>query len=237
VRLQKYMAEAGVASRRKCEELIMEGRVQVNGAVVTQLGTTVEPGRDIVVFNGKKLNFEPKKYILFNKPPHVMCTSDDPQGRQTVQDYFKDLGLRLYTVGRLDYDTEGLLIVTNDGEFANALAHPRHNIDKTYYVVCRGAVSPQELITLRTGVRLEDGMTAPAKVRVIKNTPQTSQLLISIHEGRNRQVRRMFAALDHEVTFLRRENVGPLGLEGVAPGKWRELSEGEVQLLKKLAGK
>ncbi|MGI6150614.1 MAG: pseudouridine synthase [Christensenellales bacterium] len=230
MRLQKYLAEAGVASRRKCEEYIQAGRVSVNGSIVTELGTKVQEG-DTVCFDGKPLKLEKKVCILFYKPSQVMCTNSDPQGRPTVLDYFKHLGLRLFTVGRLDYDTEGLILVTNDGELANQLAHPRHEVKKTYYVVCRGKLSREALQRLREGVEIDGKRTAPAKVKVISSNEKNTRLHITLHEGRNRQVRKMCYAVGHDVSFLRRESVGGLDLSGLRPGEWRYLTPGEIQAL------
>ncbi len=234
MRLQKYLAQAGVASRRKSEEYIQAGRVSVNGAVVTELGTKVEAG-DTVCFDGKKVEFEPTVCILFYKPSQVMCTSDDPQGRPIVNDYFRELPLRLYTVGRLDYDTEGLLLVTNDGELANLLTHPSHEIEKTYYVVCRNQLTHEETARLRSGVLVDGRPTAPAKVRVLRAGRDNTRLMMTIHEGRNRQVRKMLYAVGHDVTFLRREQLGHLTLEGLEPGQWRYLTEAETEELRRMA--
>ncbi len=159
-----------------------------------------------------------------------MCTSSDPQGRPTALDYFKDLGLRLYTVGRLDYDTEGLLLVTNDGELANRLTHPSHEVEKTYYVVCRGKLDREALQRLREGVEIDKKPTVPAKVKVVSSNEQNTRMYITIHEGRNRQVRKMCYAVGYDVTFLRRESEGGLNLDGLRPGEWRYLTP-ETQAL------
>lgn len=235
MRLQKYLAHAGVASRRKSEEYIRDGRVAVNGAVVTEMGVEVQEG-DRVTFDGAEVTFEQQVCILFYKPSQVMCTSDDPQGRPIVNDYFRSLGLRLYTVGRLDYDTEGLLLVTNDGEIANLLTHPSHEIEKTYFVVCRGKLTREETTRLREGVEIDGRKTAPAKVKILRAGEDNTRLLITIHEGRNRQIRKMMYAVGHDVTFLRRERVGNLTLEGLQPGQWRYLSTSELKELTALAG-
>lgn len=219
-----------MASRRKSEEYIQAGRVSVNGLVVTELGTKVEEGDDVLV-DGKPLKPEKKVCILFYKPSQVMCTSSDPQGRPTVLDYFKELGLRLYTVGRLDYDTEGLLLVTNDGELANRLAHPSHEVPKTYYVVCRGKLEREALQRLREGVEIDKKPTAPAKVKVVSSNEGNTRMYITIHEGRNRQIRKMCYAVGHDVTFLRRESEGGLNLDGLRPGEWRYLSPRETEAL------
>ena len=198
--------------------------------MITELGTKVEAGDKILV-DGKPLTPEEKVCIIFYKPSQVMCTSEDPQGRPTVLDYFKGLELRLYTVGRLDYDTEGLLLVTNDGELANKLTHPRNKIEKTYYVVCRGKLEKEELRKLREGVEIDGKLTAPARVKVISSDKQNTRLYITIHEGRNRQIRKMCYAVGHDVTFLRRESEGGLNLEGMRPGNWRYLTSLEIDNL------
>lgn len=228
MRLQKYLASAGVGSRRKCEEYIVDGRVKVNGKVEFTLGTQVDPAMDEVRFDGHALDFQPKVYILFYKPPHVMCTSSDPEGRETVLDYFKDIKVRIYTVGRLDYDTEGLIILTNDGELANTLTHPRHEVLKQYYAICRGDISRESLDMLRQGVELDGKKTAPSKIKVLKKGETDTHLLVEIREGKNRQVRRMFEAVDHEVVFLRREQIGTLMIGTLKAGQWRHLTEEEV---------
>lgn len=235
MRLQKYLAQAGVASRRKSEEYITQGRVSVNGQIVTELGTVIAPEKDTILFDKQTVKPEKTVVILFYKPPHVMCTNNDPQERVIVADYFKELKLRLYTVGRLDYDSEGLLLVTNDGDLANLLMHPRHEIQKLYYAICRGRVTKEDINQLKAGIMLDGEKTAPAKVALLDADDFQSRLLVSIHEGRNRQIRRMLDAIGHEVKFLRRDEVGFLTLEDLQPGEWRYLSEGEIEKLKNTA--
>lgn len=236
MRLQKYMAHCGIASRRKCEEFIQAGRVSINGSVITELGTSVDPEHDSVYLDGKLIGQEKPIHILFYKPAHVVCTSFDPQGRQTIQEYFKDIDCRLYSVGRLDYDTEGLLIVTNDGELTNLLAHPSKEVDKTYYAICNGAVEENDVRKLQEGIEIDGMLTASAKVKILEIGESITRLLITIHEGRNRQIRQMLSAVGHEVVFLRRERFGSLTLEGVSPGKWRFLTTKEVNDLRVCAG-
>lgn len=231
MRLQKFLAEAGVASRRSSELIIKDGRVAVNGIVVTEMGVKIDPLRDVITVDGKYQKFQPKVYILFYKPPHVMCTSSDPEGRETVLDYFKDINIRLYTVGRLDYDSEGLIIVTNDGELANRLTHPSHEIKKTYYCICRGAVDEETLEKLRSGVELDGKKTAPARIKTLKAGENDTTLLIEIGEGRNRQIRRMFEEAGFEVVFLRRDKIGSLTTEGLKAGQWRYLTDEELKQL------
>lgn len=225
------MADAGVASRRKCEEYILQGRVKVNGALA-RLGMSLDPAVDVVEFDGKRIDLEKKRVVIaFYKPRGVMCTTSDPEGRGTVMDYFKDYPARLYHVGRLDYDSEGLLIMTNDGALAYRMMHPRFVMDKTYYVVCQGTLTPKEAAALQSGVVLSDIVTSPAGISDIKRNAGKTSFLITIHEGRNRQIRRMLEAVGHEVLLLKRVRVGPVCLSGLQSGKWRELSDSELQAL------
>ena len=232
MRLQKYMAEAGVASRRACEKLIAEGRVLVNGTAA-QIGQSVE-ANDLVQLDGVRIGAKQRTRVLaFYKPRGVVCTSDDPEGRRTVQDYLKEIPERLYNVGRLDLNSEGLLLLTNDGELAYQLTHPRFGVKKTYYVVCEGRVNAAEAARLTNGVELEDGMTAPARVDWIRPMDEDKcSLSITIHEGRNRQVRRMLEAVGHRTLRLKRERFGALTLGQLRPGQWRELSREEIDRLK-----
>lgn len=235
VRLQKFLASAGLASRRRCEELIAEGRVKVNGAVVTRLGTRVDPSADVIEVDGKRLLPAPEKfYVMLNKPKGYVTTARDELGRRTVLDLVSGLKSRLFPVGRLDMETEGLLILTNDGEFANLLMHPRHEVWKTYVAVVRGHISKEAVNALRRGIVLEDGPTAPAKVRLLKSDDR-SVVELSIREGRKRQVRRMFAALGYGVEDLKRISYGPIRLGDLPKGRWRLLSKAEVEKLMALA--
>lgn len=235
-RLQKVMAMAGVASRRKSEEMILEGRVRVNGEVVTQLGSKVDAGKDVIEVDGKPLRFcEPKTYVLLNKPAGFVTTVRDPQGRKKVVDLVRDLPVRLYPVGRLDYDTEGLLILTNDGSLTHALTHPRHEVEKTYLALVQGIVQPDGLRRLRHGVPLEDGVTAPARVRIIQRIAGDTLVELTIHEGKNRQVRRMLGAVGHPVKSLVRTKIGFLTLGELKPGQYRHLTADEVKRLRSLA--
>lgn len=238
-RLQKVMAQAGVASRRHSEELIQAGRVTVNGKVVTELGTKVVPGRDLVEVDGRPLGRpENLVYILLNKPKGYVTTLYDPQGRPKVTDLLEAaVAERVYPVGRLDFDTEGLLLLTNDGQLANALMHPAHQVKKTYIAKVRGVPGPAKLRALETGIELDDGPTAPAEVKLIEvKPPNAATVSIRIHEGRNRQVRRMFEAVGHEVIHLKRTTLGPLHLKDLPLGQWRELGERELRELKAAAG-
>lgn len=233
MRLQKYLAVAGIASRRSCEQLILTGRVQVNGQTITQLGTKVVAGKDQVFLDGKEvLSHEEKRYILLYKPIGYLSTVSDDRGRKTVLDLLQGIGERVYPVGRLDYDTEGLLLLTNDGELTNLLIHPSHEIKKTYLATVQGTPAAEALSQMAKGIQLEDGMTAPAKIRLLKSKGNRSLLEITIHEGRNRQVRRMCAAIGHPVVALKRIRIGGLTLGDLAPGQWRFLSMKEVLTLR-----
>jgi 23S rRNA pseudouridine2605 synthase len=232
-RLQKVIARAGVASRRKAEELIKQGRVKVNGKVVTELGLKVSSS-DQVEVNEIPIEKEEAVYFLLYKPRGVISSVHDEKGRKVVIDFFPGLKERVYPIGRLDYDTSGLLLLTNDGEFANLLMHPRNEIEKVYIAKIKGIPLKENLRKLETGIRLEDGKTAPAKVKMLSadKKKQTAIVEIIIHEGRNRQVRRMFEAIGHEVMKLKRERYGFLTLNGLKPGEARELSPHEVKQLR-----
>lgn len=236
-RLQKFMAEAGVASRRACEELIRQGRVTVNGETAS-LGRSVEPEQDRVEIDGKPVQKEQRRtVILLYKPRGVVSTSSDPEGRRTVQDYFREIPERLYNVGRLDLNSEGLLLMTNDGALANRLTHPRYGVEKTYYAVCDGRLTASEAAKLTNGIELEDGVTAPARVDAVRTTQRgDTSFLITIHEGRNRQIRRMLEAVGHRTLRLKRERFGPLSLGTLAPGEWRKLSDEEIKKLENALG-
>ncbi|BFH61746.1 MULTISPECIES: pseudouridine synthase [Paenibacillus] len=238
-RLQKILAQAGIASRRKCEELILAGKVEVNGETVTTLGTKADPEQDIIKVEGKSIRNEKKIYIMMNKPKGVITSASDPAGRKIVTDYVKGIKERIYPVGRLDYDTEGLLLLTNDGEFANMLTHPRHHVPKTYLATVEGIPHGSELDKLRAGIRLEDGMTSPAEVEYkdIDLEKKEAVISITIHEGRNRQVRRMFEAISHKVIRLKRISFGDLQLQNLKRGLYRNLTKAEVDSLKKMAEK
>ncbi|KIL34871.1 RNA pseudouridine synthase [Cohnella kolymensis] len=236
-RLQKILANAGVASRRKCEELISAGKVAVNGEVVTELGAKSDPDVDVITVSGRPIKKEKKIYIMFNKPKGVITSVSDPQGRSVVTDYLKDIKERLYPVGRLDYDSEGLLLLTNDGELAHKLTHPRHHVPKTYHVTVERVPHGKDLERLQRGIKLEDGMTAPADVEYHDIDPdgKFATISITIREGRNRQVRRMFDAIHHPVTRLKRISFGGLFLNNLQRGKHRKLSEEELAKLQEAA--
>jgi len=238
-RLQKVLAQAGVASRRKCEEIIAAGRVTVNDEVVTELGVKVDPAEDDIKVDGRSIRSEQKMTILLHKPKGVITSVTDPKGRKVVTDYVKGIKERLYPVGRLDYDTEGLLLLTNDGEFANLLTHPSHQVPKTYLATVKGIPHGTALERLQKGIMLEDGMTAPAEVEYddVDTENQVATISITIYEGRNRQVRRMFEAINHKVTRLKRIKFGELGLQQLGRGKYRHLTPKEVEELLAIAHK
>lgn len=231
-RLQKIISAAGITSRRASEELILAGRVAVNGVVVTELGSKADASRDTVTVDGKPLMITSKKlYILLYKPVGYMTTMDDPEGRPLVTDLLKEVGERVYPVGRLDYNTEGLLLLTNDGEWANHLMHPRHEVEKEYHVRVRGKVHRSQLDQLAGGVDIDERKTASATVRMIKEGDQNDWFSITIHEGRNRQVRRMCEAVSLSVVRLRRVRYGTLVMGDLKPGEFRLLTDAEVRSL------
>lgn len=235
VRLQKVIAERGYCSRRKAESLITEGLVKVNGEVISTLGVKVSPNADIEIegMNIEEIK-ESRKTYVFNKPLGVITTSHDDRGRTTVVDYFTKENIRLYPVGRLDFNTTGCLLVTNDGELAQLVTHPSSHLNKSYIVTVKGYVSDEELKMLHEGVMLEDGLTAPARVLIGKRNKAISIFKIIIHEGRNRQVRRMCEAINHRVINLNRESIGPVTCIGIKRGEYRQLSNEEVQEIKTL---
>lgn len=239
-RLQKVLARAGIASRRKAEELIQQGRVTVNGRVVTQLGTKVDPVHDDIRVDGGRLRTATEHtYILLNKPRGYLSSMEDPQGRKSLGDLV-NVPVRLYPVGRLDGSSEGLILLTDDGELAHLLTHPRYQHAKEYRVLVQGLPSDKTLEAWRRGVMLEGTPTAPAQVEVLRRHKDTALLRIVLHEGRKRQIRRVAALLGHPVLELKRVRMGPLQLGALESGKWRYLTPQEVQsleLLKQLAQK
>ncbi len=235
VRLQKLIAGTGLASRRKAEALISAGRVMVNGKVVTELGTKVDPGRDHVKVDGKHLSAaQPFVYLMLNKPKHVMSTLDDPGGRTTVKDYLRGVSVRVFPVGRLDFDSEGLMLLTNNGDLAQALFHPRYHVPKTYLIKVKGVLTDEEIRQLERGVKLEDGMTGPAMVKKIRKVEANSWLEITIREGRKHQVKRMLESVGHPVIKLMRVRMGPLTLGNLEPGEFRFLTDREANALREL---
>lgn len=233
IRLQKYLASCGVASRRTAEKMIAEGMIAVNGAVVTEMGTQVDPDADTVTVDGVPVRPEAEKhYIAYNKPVGEVTTVSDPEGRATVLDRFRDYPVRLFPVGRLDYDSEGLLILTNDGDLMNRLLHPSFGIPKSYLTRVSNHVTDEEIYKLRKGVMIDGRMTSPAEVRLIRHDAFSTELLITIHEGRNRQVRKMVSAIGHQVVRLKRVRFGPVLLGDLPSGMWRKLTDEEIAKLR-----
>lgn len=233
-RLQKYLSRCGVASRRHAEQMILGGRVCVNGRIIHEMGVQVDEARDSVTVDGKPVLPSPDKvYYMLNKPQAVVTTCGDPQGRKTVLDLLPK-ELRIYPVGRLDYMTEGLLLLTNDGELANRMAHPKYKISKRYLVFVRGFLTDKMIQTLQRGIALEDGLTMPAKLELLERDASQSTFYLTIFEGRNRQVRRMCEAIGLPVLRLRRVQVGFLQLGDLPAGKYRPLTVKEVKQLRKL---
>ena len=231
MRLQKVLANAGIASRRKAEEMITAGRVTVNGVVVTELGTKANPEDTIAVDGNPVGDGAQKIYIMLHKPEGVVTTVTDPFNRPTVMDLLKDIPTRLFPVGRLDYDTSGLLLLTNDGDWANTLMHPRHEISKIYIASIKGTPTEASLKTFRTGIEIEGRRTAEAQIEIIptgNKAAHTSKVRIIIKEGRNRQVRKMCEAIGHPVVRLKRVAVGILKLNDLPRGKWRHLTAHEI---------
>ena len=235
VRLQKLIAGSGLASRRKAEGLIAAGRVMVNGKIVTELGTRVNPERDHVKVDGKHLSAaQPFVYLILNKPRNVVSTLDDPGGRTTVKDYLRGVSVRVFPVGRLDFDSEGLMLLTNNGDLAQALLHPRYHVPKTYLIKVKGVLTDEDIAQLEQGVRLEDGMTSPAQVKKVRKVEANSWLEITIREGRKHQVKRMLESVGHPVIKLMRIRMGPLSLGHLEPGEFRFLTDREANALRQL---
>lgn len=236
IRLQKFLSEAGIASRRKAETMIENGEVKVNG-VKAKIGDCVDPKKDTVTVKGKKVMRETvMRYILLNKPRGFVTTNHDEMGRKCVAELVSDISERVYPVGRLDRNSEGALLMTNDGEFANAMMHPSHHVPKTYRVTVRPSVNEDQLTKLATGVDIDGRMTAPADVRVVTKEEGRVVLEIVLYEGRNREIRRMCEAVELEVARLRRIAIGNLKLGMLQQGQWRDLTEQEVDKLFSAAG-
>ncbi|MGI6468944.1 MAG: rRNA pseudouridine synthase [Syntrophomonadaceae bacterium] len=235
MRLTKYIADSGIASRRRAEELIASGMVAVNGVTVTTVGVNVDPLHDKVSVNGRLIKPRARVYLLLNKPGGYLSSVKDPHGRPTVVDLLKDVDERVYPVGRLDLDTEGLLILTNDGEFMNLMTHPRYHIPKTYQAWVKGIIDDKDLKALGHGIELEEGMTAPASARMLRINNGCSLIELVLYEGRKRQVKRMLKAIGHPVLALKRTALGFLTLQGLAPGEYRHLLPEEVKKLTAMA--
>jgi len=232
VRLQKLLAQSGVASRRRCEELMLAGLVEVDGEVVTRLGTKVDPRTAVIRVEGKRLPpVSPHVYLVLNKPRGVVSTMSDPEGRRTLSDYVEDRPERLFHVGRLDTDTEGLILLTNDGDFAQRVAHPSYELDKTYVAEVEGQVSKATVRRLLAGVTLEDGPVEVSAAKVVSTRPERSIVELVIHEGRNRIVRRLLDEVGHPVRKLTRTAIGPVVLHGLRSGQLRDLTREELGTL------
>jgi 23S rRNA pseudouridine2605 synthase len=235
-RLQKILAEMGIASRRKVEDLIFEQRVMVNGRIAT-IGMKADPDRDHIKLDGRLLTKQERRvYLMFNKPRQVVTSLDDPQGRPTVKDFLKGIKYRVFPVGRLDFDSEGMLLMTNDGDFAHAVLHPSKKVSKTYLVKVKGVLTDEEIAKLQKGIRLKERLTAPAMVKRTRKTEQNSWLEITIHEGRKRQIRRMLESIGHPVLKLKRIRINGIGLGGLETGAVRYLTSEEVAMIKREAG-
>lgn len=237
MRINKYIASCGVASRRKAEEIILDGRVTVNGKLVTELAFNIDEEKDIVEIDGEQIGVEKNNvYIVLNKPEGYITTVKDQFDRPSVLDLVKDIDERVYPIGRLDYETSGLLILTNDGDLTYKLTHPKHEVDKTYVARVKGKLTKEEIERFKTGLKIEDYTTAPAKLKVIKYDEQrdSSLLEIKIHEGKNRQVRKMCKAINHPVLRLRRSAMGKIKIGDCEIGKYRYLTEDEIKYLKNL---
>ena len=233
MRLQRYLAQCGVASRRACEDIIKEGRVSVNGTTAI-IGATIDPEHDEVILDGARVHVDQDWYVLMNKPRGVVTTAKDTHGRSTVMDLVSSIPVRVYPVGRLDKDTEGALIFTNDGELANRLMHPSREVPKTYEALVKGIVSNKALDQLRTGVELEDGITAPAKVRLVARNNEETMLQLILTEGKKREVKRMCDAVGHPVQLLTRTAFAGITTKGLAPGHWRKLTLAELDHLREI---
>ncbi len=230
LRLQKYLAKCGIASRRKSEEFIAQGRVKVDGQIITSMGTLITPGKQTVHFDNKEVQAsEELIYILLNKPKGYVTTLSDPQGRPIVTSLLQGIGQRVFPVGRLDLDTEGALILTNDGNLAQSIQHPSNEVNKTYEAEVRGHPGKNTVRQLEKGILLENKQTAPATIRIQKRKKKTSVMIITIHEGRKRQVKKMFQAVSHPVISLKRLAYGRLTLDGLASGKYKILTQNELK--------
>lgn len=232
MRINKFMAECGVASRRACDEMILEGRVKVNGKKIDTPGLEINEFNDAVTLDGRRITLVSKKYyIMLHKPKGYVTTVKDDKGRKMVMELIK-IRSRLYPVGRLDYDTEGLLLLTNDGQLAYALTHPSHEVPKTYIAKIKGKISDTEVRQLRKGVEIDGKMTLPAVVKIIETDDEFSRVEVTIKEGRNHQIKKMFEVVGKEVVFLKRTAIGPLKLGGLGRGEYKNLTSKEIEILK-----
>lgn len=235
-RLQKIIADVGIASRRKAEELILEGRVTVNGKVA-EIGMKADPMKDHIKVDGKLISKPGKRvYYAFNKPRGVMTSMSDPQGRPTVSQFFHGIRHRVFPVGRLDYDSEGLLLLTNDGDFAYSILHPSKKIPKTYLVKIKGVLEDEDIDKLRRGIKLDGRMTAPAKVKKLRKSEANSWIEMTIHEGRKRQIRRMLERIGHDVIRLMRIRINGIEMGPLEPGTYRKLTDKELETIMREIG-
>ena len=235
MRLQKYLAECSIASRRGSEKLINEGRVTVNGDLA-QIGQLINPASDTILFDNASVLQDTKIYVLLNKPQGVITTAKDTHNRKTVVDLITGVSARIFPIGRLDMDVTGTLLLTNDGELTNRLAHPRYEVDKIYHAWVNGIVSHKTAEKLRKGIKLEDGMTAPAGINILKVQRQATLIKLTIHEGRKRLVKRMCATVGHPICNLRRISIGTINAQGLQSGEWRHLHAQEIRKLRSLVG-
>ncbi len=233
MRIQKFLSRAGVASRRKAEAMVLDGRVRLNGTVLTELGTTVDPTVDRVEVDGTPVRLRPARWIRFHKPAGVLCTAEDTHGRRTIYDVLPDEHRELRYVGRLDLETEGLLLLTNDGDVANWLQHPRYQVEREYEVRVQGVPSKKDIARLRAGVMLEDGLARPVRLEVSAPTEEFGNLTLVMTEGRKREVRRLMYAVGFPVVTLRRVRFGPVKLGNLPSGKWEALSSHDILALGK----
>ena len=234
IRLQKFLAEAGVASRRACDKLIDEGLVKVNNQVVTTPGLGVDPKKDRIVYKGRPVKLEKKVYVMVNKPKGYICTNNDEKGRRRTIDIVKDIPARLYTVGRLDWDVEGLIILTNDGDFAYKLTHPKHHVPKTYVVRIKGAIESKDVAKIFSGIYIDGKKTKPAKAEILKTSRQTSHVRLTLFEGKKREIKRMFFQLGYRVYHIKRISINGLKLGNLQPGRYRNLRDYEIKRLMRL---
>ena len=235
MRIQKFLSRAGAASRRKAEAMVLDGRVRVNGTVVTELGTKVDPTLDRVEVDGTPIRLSEARWVRFHKPAGVLCTAKDTHGRRTIYDLLPREHSSLRYVGRLDLDTEGLLLLTNDGDIANRLQHPHYKVEREYEVSVRGVLSKKDLARLRVGVVLDDGLARPVRIRVAAPVEEYGKLTLVMTEGRKREVRRLMYAVGYPVVTLRRVRFGPVKLGKLPSGKWETLSSHDVLALEKCA--
>lgn len=234
IRLQKFLAATGLGSRRHCEEYIETGRVSVDGEIVTELGARIDPETQVILVDGERARMEPRRYFLLNKPPGYLCTNQDPAGRRRVIDLFPGENQRLFTVGRLDENSEGLLLVTNDGAMAQRLAHPRYRVARTYHVQVAGHPPREKLDELRKGIRFKEGVFRVSGLKPLKKQGKSTFLELTLHEGQNREIRRMMARIGHKVMQLIRVRFGPLNLGKLKSGEYRRLSDTELKKLREM---